>query len=889
MRRLALGLALLGAACVPEPPTPAAPGLDPAIPATPGETRAGVVRSGGGGEAALFGGLNAEGRSGDFKLYNDRVRFVIQGPHRGHGLVDAGGNLIDADLVRDGVLGRDLLEDAFVLFGLSRYVHYDSVTVLSDGRDGLAVVRAEGTDVPWPFIQGLLELPEPALGPLNLAVVTDYALAADSWSLQVTTTLTNRGDEPLSLRPRDALLAAGADLDPWSAGRGLAGPDGGDTAALGFVGRNGEGVLSLWPEQGLLSNGGVESVAADLGLAALGHPAQVLGPGESRVLRRSWTLAPDLLTAEAERWRAQGQQLRTVSGTVSGGGPVAGARVWFSSRDEQVAGFALTDEEGAYEAELPAGAWTGWATARGFDEQISLPENVGRMAPLGARNVNRRHLRSLSGEEPSEPLPHARGRAPSAGQTLLPGDAVADFELGPESGVALSVRDGVGAPIPAVVLLQNVDGASIEAAVPAALRPAFGLRTGARTSWGWTHTGELRLYAEPGDYTLLVGHSWRHEQAAIEVTIPGGLEPVEVVLDQVVPDDGWLSVDPHLHASPSFDGALSMEHRLIACAATGVELPVTSEHDRMVDYRPLAKALRLDTRMRTIPGYEVTTGLRGHFNVYPVEPRPLTQINGGAEPWWELPRDTQELFDRVRARSPDALVQVNHPRTPGMFAFAQLDRASATPAQPDFWSWDFETFELLNGGVTDLDDVLQDWFAMLDAGRIRVPMGASDSHYAYIPCGHGRTDVWLDAAGPADVDATEVRDAIGAGSVVVAGGTTLRASLDLGAGPALPGTVSVGRTGVLDVTVQAPSWIQPGTLRVWRNGDVVFEQVLTEPVDATWFDDGIEVEAPLDSWFAVEVRGTEPLGPLWRDFTPFAMTNAFFVDVDGDGWRAPLR
>ena len=75
----------------------------------------------------------------------------------------------------------------------------------------------------------------------------------------------------------------------------------------------------------------------------------------------------------------------------------------------------------------------------------------------------------------------------------------------------------------------------------------------------------------------------------------------------------------------------------------------------------------------------------------------------------------------------------------------RLQPDEAAPEKAEYWSWDFETFELLNGGVDDVDALRADWFAMLDAGQVRVPTGASDSHYRYIPCGLGRTDVYLGA------------------------------------------------------------------------------------------------------------------------------------------------
>ena len=39
----------------------------------------------------------------------------------------------------------------------------------------------------------------------------------------------------------------------------------------------------------------------------------------------------------------------------------------------------------------------------------------------------------------------------------------------------------------------------------------------------------------------------------------------------------------------------------------------------------------------------------------------------------------------------------------------------------------------------------------------------------------------------------------------------------------------------------------------------------------------------------VEVVGDTRLGATWRNTTAHAFTNAFYLDVDGDGWEAPGR
>jgi hypothetical protein len=901
MNRLPLFLAAsLLAGCPSDPPVEPEPtpgpflGQDPAVAAAPGEARAGVVREGPAGEAALFGGINAEGRAGDIKLYNDRVQFIVQAGDRRHGLVDVGGGLLDADLVRPvGQLGRDTLEDGFFAFALARVVHSTSVEIISDGSDGgSAIVRSTGTDIPWDFMTGLFELPEPNLPDLGLTVVQEFELPPDSYALTLRATLTNSGAEAVTFAPRDGLMSSGEDLLPWSPGEGLRGPASGDLSAMGLTGRRGEATMSLWPAQGTIQNSGLGALAAGLGIVTLTHAEITLEPGASHTWERVFAVTPDMLTAEGLRWEQQGVALEAVAGRVTdAAGGVAGARVWIvEDGTDSVAGFALTDADGAWAASLPAGDWVAWAMAQADEEHPQLPLGAGRTGAFAAPSLNDAQRAALSGEStPSAPL-WAVGRAPSAATSFsLPSAEPVDLGMQAASGVRLLIEDGTGSALPGVVDVRWADNQPAASDIPPSLHDALGHPGGSRALWGWTATGVLDAPLAPGDYSIRVGHSWRHGQDLLaDVHVEAGaITEVTATLPEVILRDGWLSLDSHLHAAPSFDGALSMEHRLVTCAATGLDLPVMTDHDRQVDYAPLAQAMGLNQQMQVLPGVEVTSLLRGHFNLFPVTPDPA-QPNGGAEPWWQLPTDTQELFDRMRARAgADAITQVNHPRTPGMFSLARFQAQTAEALSPDLWSWDFDIFELLNGGVTNLPQVRDDWFAMLSVGTVRVPMGSSDSHYAYIPCGHGRTDVWLDSDDPAAVTVDAVREAILAGRIVVAGGTTLRATLDVGAGEVGPGSTTNGTAGALSITVQAPDWISPGTLKVWQNWELVYEQDLDAPNGATWFDGEVPVQVDVDAWIAVEVEGTESIGPLWRDFTPYAMTNAFFVDVAGDGWEAP--
>lgn len=858
-------------------------GQDPSVLAAAGEARAGVVREGEAGEAALFGGVTAEGRAGDIKLYNSIIQVVIQGGYEGHGYIDGGGAIIDVDLVRQDSLGRDLVEDIFLGFGFARLFHADSVVVVADGSDGgAAIVRATGTDVPWKFMQGLFEYDDPTVPDLGLSVETTYTLEPDSHVVDIRSSLTNDGDETVSFVAQAGSFSSGEDLLPWAPGIGFQDLETGPMEAALFTGKQGEATWSSWSSDGL-SISILAALTAELGIFVADYDEVTLAPGESTVLSRSLAVAADTATAEALRREQAGEDLALVSGTVTeGGAGVAGLRVHLVGEDG-VAGFAMSQADGSWSARLPAGSWTAYAVADADTEQVQHPAAAGRFGPFAATTVNEAHLQVLRGDAQALPLPYATGRATPepVAFDLDSGGATVDLAVPPASSLQITLVDDGGQPVPGVIDLRWADGAPPAGNVPDELRDALNIDTGGRAFWGWTSTGTMDLPALPGDYAISAGYSWRHGMDSATLTVAEGeAATVTLTLDEVIPRDGWLALDPHLHGSPSFDGALPMEDRLITCAATGVELPVMTDHDAVVDYRDLAAALGLDGRMHVVPGTEVTPLRRGHFNIYPLDPQPLAANNGGAVDWWNTPDDTAELFERMRVLAgDDGLIQINHPRTPGMFDFAGFDTQTATPAKDDYWSWDFETFELLNGGVSDLEDLREDWFSLLDFGLIRTPTGASDTHYRYIPCGMARTDLYVGTSDPAEVTDDMIRDALLAGHVVVASGTTLRASVD----GAMPGDTVTGGRVTVTTTVQAPAWIEPGTLRIYRGGEVVVEETEGPWTDATW-----TIDADADTWIVVEVDGDTPQGDIWRNAEPYAATNAFFVDVAGDGWEAPL-
>jgi hypothetical protein len=871
-------------------------GADPSIAAQPGEARAGVIREGGETDLALVDGMRSEGKAGDTKLWNDRVQFVVQGAYESHGIVDVGGTIIDADLVRpDGGLERDSIEDLFLAFGLSRLAEARSVEVLDDGRSGgPAIVRVTASDRPWRFMTGVFGTDQ-LLPDYQLEIVTDYALPPDSWTLTVKSRITNRGAQEVQFEPVDGVSGLSTDQELWTPDSGLAGVSESEFDSVGIAGRRGEPVLLLWLAEGRLRNTGFDVVVPEAGIGGYKHDRLGLGPGDSVLLERFWTLAPDTATAAAERLRHLDQPLGTVNGRVSdqgNGGGVPGLRVHFvGTGDHRTHGYAVSDAEGRFSVSLPPGDYLAYPVAQAPHHQLDLPAHAGRYPPFGHPNVQARALGALRAAqgEASSPMAIGRPTPPPEPVNVRAGQA-SEVSISMQSPARLrvAVRDEMGTERAALLQAFWAAGGRPDSGVPAAIEAALGIHASSDPVHRWWLRGDATLDVHPGVWDLEVDAGPRHERLRVEgVDLRSGeLTDVDLQLQAAVARDGWWSSDPHLHAAPSSDGRLPMEARIAQCAGLGVDLPISTDHDRHVDYRPLAAALGLEAQSILVPGVEVSPILEhGHFNMYPLPPRP-GEINGGAFRWWLNFGSTEELFANLRSNAgSEAILQVNHGRGLGMMDFADYDPNTGQARNADAWSWSFDAFELINGGSTDnWVAERRDWFSWLQLGHRKIPTGVSDSHSLGSPCGRARTDVYLGVERLSEVGLDAFRDAFVAGRVVATNGPTLRVFVD----GQPPGSDVAGTSPVAAVEVLAPSWIVPEALRVYRNGQIFHEVALpAAAVGGVWFRGDIELTTGQDAWFSVEISGGQPMGGAYGATVPYAMTNAFFVDSDGDGWSPP--
>lgn len=884
VHRLLLPLGLGLSACRPEPEgkggaeapdTSAGPAADLVSKLPEGESRAGVITD----EEALFAGTAASGQPGDLKIYNHVARFVIQGLRPGDYYIRHGGALIDADAERpEGVPGRDLLDELSPMVGLGRIVAAESVEVLDPGGPGrAAVVQVQGRGAAFELLTGALESPD-FVPNLDVRITTTYTLPPDSPLLQVETRFTWNADEQ-AVQYGDLALYGIEAGEIFGPGVGLAEGPGRDPSWAAVVAKDADVAFGIFGEgEADFPGSPIEALLSDVGpvLAAL-RPGEVFGPGQTHQWRRSFGVARDLATL-TDAWQASlGRPVETVGGQVEvGGAPVEGLRVLLQDPAGRPMTLALTDAEGRWRADLPAGAglegWTALAEGRGDGRDLDLPEAAPWYPAHGAATVQADVLDALLTER-STPWAAGLGVAGPA-----PVSADTALLLTEPGRLEVDTLDGR----PAVVRIDFAAGDPVPAD-SARLRP----RPDGRAGSLYLRDGAGSIPLEPGDYEVTVSRGLRWEAVRERVEIrSGAATALQAELIQAFDTPGVLAIDPHSHASPSPDGRVRMAERLISSAAHGVDVHIGTDHEHVADYRPLLRTLGLDRFGATVPGTEVSPVLRGHTNVWPLEPEPAAQGGGGLR-WWEIQVDTAELYRRIHENyGPGALLQVNHPSgSSGMFGNAELAADGGAVARPDFWSDDFELVEVLNDGSHR--EYTADFLNLINHGIRPVPVGVSDAHGHENGTGANVTWLYTGLDHGAELDHAALKAAVLAGGTVPALGPYLDLRV---AGAWAPGRTFTGPVR-LEVQLKSASWCAVDRLQLLRDGAVVEERAVS-PDEAgagglRW-SGSFELNPDIDASYVIVAQGSRDMSPVYPGKQPWAMSAPLFIDLAGDGWSPPM-
>jgi hypothetical protein len=229
--------------------------------------------------------------------------------------------------------------------------------------------------------------------------------------------------------------------------------------------------------------------------------------------------------------------------------------------------------------------------------------------------------------------------------------------------------------------------------------------------------GRTDIPIAPGDYrfTVSAGGGFLAASVAVDLTVAqGGVRTANASLTPLFdpPARHWYSADLHHHAdqaeavTPPADLARSQ-------LAAGLDLLFVSDHDSTVNHGVL-QAIADRRGMPFIPSIELSASW-GHFNAYPLLPGQELKIDTGTA-------SVDDIFEEGR-RLGATVVQVNHPFIPyGYFT------SVATGVAPGGFDPAFDLIEINAAAPADDEKVLHILWNFWNAGHRYYLSAGTDTH-----------------------------------------------------------------------------------------------------------------------------------------------------------------
>jgi hypothetical protein len=789
-------------------------------------------------QASLPGDV-AVGGEGDWLVANEYAAFVISSPDkfdgpRGTTYWYYGGAVIDA-VAMDGCspANEDTLDEVGLVVASidlgevsnSNVRAFQGTRVEPIEKDGRVGVRVHGSDaMHWLVEYTLIDSTpgRPVGGPLNVGVAVDYTLEPGSPVLQIDTVFTNNGDEDLDLVTA-ALFSFAPSIEEhaFSPEAISIGGQTFETSIPWMVGASEKGSLGYGVEDGNLSYFGVSGVTilADA-TQALNEPISVK-PGES-----------------------EGRTAYLSVG--AGGGPTATLPLAACNDEPLLAGpVDLTLADGIIqgpagpiagaEVRLEASDGDGWGVL-----DVAWTDDAGRYrVGLPAYDWEYRLYVIAAGWEEAE-------------------IEVGDHSFSEVAGaVSLTVADTEGGPQAARLVFEN--------------------DTGQRTFWV---RDEETIDLPVGTWEFTATRGYEYTPHTGTLVVGDASATLDIVLEHSVDTTGWMSVDTHVHSSDSTDSDILPQDQLLRAAAHGLEVVVFTEHENVVDRTSLPVEHGLDEWTTCITGEEVTASLPEHLTLFPVIPDGTPR--GGPVDWYGLPID--EIFNNMRDRSPGGVSMMNHPSWLGSIGW-DITTAQPTITDPTLfgldegdavWDWNMDGLEVMNGHGNPFSERFGYWQSMLNAGYPMTATGCSDTHGGD-DMGFPRSYFRSTTDDPAAFDLNDLVGSYHIQDVVMSAGAFARVS------------ASEPVDGVVDLSVHIEAIPQADISHfvVFVNCDTALSVAATDPEGIVKFSDTVQVPIEGDSTITLAAFGYNALPSGLPQYnatkTPRVMTNALWVDADGDG------
>ncbi len=799
---------------------------DPLGAAAASQARAGRIRRA--ADIVQPEGARHKIRQGDFVLANDKIAVYIEAEGTSDGYFPYGGEILGVEPI--GLDGRPQgvshYGESALMFGLQT-IAPERVSVLADGSDGgAAIVRASGTLKMIPVLDAFV-----AVWPdmYDFPVALDYILEPGESRVKIRVNVANTRPDPVDMSEAQHLgFFHSSRFQTFYETTGFGRPPG----DLSFI---------AWdsPASSFMIHSPVGPVASALdisGLQVFRSPELSLKACETRTtdyLELTASAGGIDALLETKR-RTYGEPAwREVRGVVreAGSGVLPGTTVHATSQ----AGYltrAVTDANGAFVLHVPPGRVELTATNKGW----AIPP---------ARAID---------------------DAVTTVDLTLPRRATIEVD-------AVDAQSRTALPVRVQIISPNLAHAP----------ESFGIKEehDDRLYREYPADGHLSVPVPPGNHRVVVSRGFEYEIFdAPVVAEEGRTTKVKAELLRSVDSRGVMCADFHIHSIYSVDSSDPVELKVRAAVADGVEIPVSTEHEYIIDFQPTIRRLGLTPWAFGMAGEELTTFSWGHFGVFPMTSQP-DAVNHGAIDWsWKTP---PELFPQINAMPSRPMLIVNHPRSGGMgyFDSAMFDRKTATGMESSLWSDDFGAVEVFNDSdfESNRDATVADWFALLNAGKLRTAVGSSDSHeLSKSPVGYPRTCMYFGHDDPQRLTPDTVRDVLRAGTAVVNGGLTMTVQ---GPGGVLPG--GTASAGEYKVVIASPGWVSASLLEVIVDGETT-QRINLDP-NATGPGPGKRHELTVNvspeqsrahHWVVFHARGRGDLSPVHPGRRPFAVSNPIF-------------
>ena len=456
-----------------------------------------------------------------------------------------------------------------------------------------------------------------------------------------------------------------------------------------------------------------------------------------------------------------------------------------------------------------------------------------------------------------------------------------------EGQVTVRVIDTDGKPTPArlTILTESgsLSGVGAQSSSTLAVRPGV----------VYTANGMAQLGLRAGKYKIIAGRGfeWGIDSANLVVS-KGSRDKLNLTIHREVATEGLASCDTHVHTfTYSRHGDATIEERMITTAGEGIELPIATDHNLQIDYRPTLKRLGLEKFFTPVIGNEVTTSV-GHFNIFPV-PADKPLPNHRLTTW-------PEIIASIRTVPKVQAIILNHGRDlhSNVRPLGPANHIAVTGENLHGWKFGANAMELINSGATQTDimQLVHDWFGLLNRGYRVTPVGCSDSHDVgrhFI--GQGRTYIQCPDSNPGKIPVDQAVRNFVAGRVIVSYGllTTIQVNGKYSMGDLVPAQKPVQ----VEVTVQGPSWTRASVMELYANGQRIKTVAIPESKQpgvkwqGKWqlapFKHDVHLVAVargpgIQSLLWPTAKAYQPTSPDW-EAAVFSCTGATWLDVDGDG------